>query len=303
MTDRQEERADGPLETERGETRISESAVARVVGLAAREVTGVHMDAENETRGVNVEVGRTETAVDLKMAVDYAARLPELTRSVRETVGRRVETLLGLKVTECNITVDRIVFPAEDGRRERRAELQDTGEREEIEAAGRREEEVGGRETVALGDQETLHARPGDERPYGVYGEEPRAEDERPYGAYADDTRSAEPSGSIPAEQRFREGYGEADEAGTDTDRDETADATGHEEVRVEGEPLRPGEGADLESPEEEGFERYRLDEEEARRATAEEPTAETADDEETSTGGDAPRRDDHDEEEETRRG
>ncbi|CAN5580369.1 hypothetical protein BH24ACT22_BH24ACT22_19490 [soil metagenome] len=78
MRDVMPEQYESPLLTERGNTRISKKVVSRVVGLACREVEGVFVggkDVRNETRGVSVEVGRVEAAVDLDLALAYGVDL------------------------------------------------------------------------------------------------------------------------------------------------------------------------------------------------------------------------------------
>lgn len=124
---RQQERS--PLQTERGNTTISDVVVSQVAGIAAQEVEGVQMgggtaDAvrgfwdsvtggSGQARGVSVEVGQVECAVELTMAVQYGKSIPQLSEAVRRNVIDRVESLLGLKATEVNITVTDVVFPQE----------------------------------------------------------------------------------------------------------------------------------------------------------------------------------------------
>src|ERR687896_216966 len=99
-----------PLKTERGNTTISNAVVSQVTGIAAQEVEGVQMGG-GTTRGVTVEVGEEETAVDLSLAVEYGRSIPQVSEAVRSNVIRRVENLVGLRVTEVNITVNDVLFP------------------------------------------------------------------------------------------------------------------------------------------------------------------------------------------------
>ena len=120
-----------PLLTERGTTTIQDGVVSKVAGFAAQEVDGVRMGSggsasqavgsimsavpgvgsESESRGVSVEVGEVEAAVDLSMSVEYGRTIHQTVEAVRSNVIRRVENLLGLRVTEVNITVNDIFFP------------------------------------------------------------------------------------------------------------------------------------------------------------------------------------------------
>jgi len=117
-----------PLQTERGNTTISNAVVSQVAGIAAQEVEGVQMGGgtsravggvldsvrggrSGTTRGVTAEVGEEETAIDLSMAVEYGRSIPQVSEAVRTNVIRRVENLVGLRVTEVNITVNDVLFP------------------------------------------------------------------------------------------------------------------------------------------------------------------------------------------------
>ena|SRR3712207_4730877 len=126
----QQERS--PLQTERGSTTIQDTVVSKVAGIAAQEVEGVRMGggtsqavgrimssvpgvgSQSESRGVSVEVGEVEAAVDLSMSVEYGRAIHQVAEAVRRNVIRRVENLVGLRVTEVNITVNDIFFPQQE---------------------------------------------------------------------------------------------------------------------------------------------------------------------------------------------
>jgi uncharacterized alkaline shock family protein YloU len=121
-----------PLRTERGNTTISPAVVSQVAGIAAQEVEKVQMGggaaaavggflqsvssgggSASSTRGVSVEVGEEEATVALTIAVEYGVSIPQITEAVRRNVVNRVENLVGLRVTEVNITVNDVQFPEE----------------------------------------------------------------------------------------------------------------------------------------------------------------------------------------------
>jgi uncharacterized alkaline shock family protein YloU len=122
-----------PLRSERGNITISDAVVSQVAGIAAQEVEKVQMGGGaaaavggflqsvtggssgggNYSRGVSVEVGEEEAAIDLTMAVEYGASIPQVTEAARRNVINRVENLVGLRVTEVNITVNDVQFPEE----------------------------------------------------------------------------------------------------------------------------------------------------------------------------------------------
>jgi uncharacterized alkaline shock family protein YloU len=138
-----------PLKSDRGRTTISDAVVSQVAGIAAQEVEKVQMGggttaavggflqsvtggSSNFARGVSVEVGEEEAAIDLTMAVEYGVSVPQLTEAVRRNVITRVESLTGLRVTEVNITVNDVQVPEE------RPML---GEQEQVERQARQQEQ------------------------------------------------------------------------------------------------------------------------------------------------------------------
>jgi uncharacterized alkaline shock family protein YloU len=121
-----------PLKSEMGNTIISSTVVSQIAGIAAQEVEKVQMaggtsaavggflqsvtgstGGGNLSRGVSVEVGEEEAAVDLTMTVEYGQSIPRVTEAARRNVINRVESLSGLRVTEVNITVNDVQIPEE----------------------------------------------------------------------------------------------------------------------------------------------------------------------------------------------
>ena len=107
------------LSEERGKIVFADEVVATIAGLAAVEVKGVaSMSAgivekfgkKSPTRGVRVEVGEKEAAVDLYMIVNYGIQIPEVAWNVQENVKKSIETMTGLSVVEVNIYIQGIEF-------------------------------------------------------------------------------------------------------------------------------------------------------------------------------------------------
>ncbi len=130
MTERAGGQEASPLQSDRGTTTISDTVVQQVAGIAAQEVERVQMGGSTSaavggflssvtggsggggnTRGVSVEVGQEEAAVDLSMAVEYGASIPQISEAVRRNVINRIESLLGLRVAEVNVTVNDVLIP------------------------------------------------------------------------------------------------------------------------------------------------------------------------------------------------
>ncbi|MFD5257419.1 Asp23/Gls24 family envelope stress response protein [Streptomyces bobili] len=123
--------ADHPA-ADRGRTSIADVAVVKVAGIAAREIPGVHDmggglsrtigamrdrvpgGRANAGRGVKVEVGERQTAIDLALVVEYGVSVMEVPQDVRENVVSAVERITGLEVVEVDITVNDVHLPDED---------------------------------------------------------------------------------------------------------------------------------------------------------------------------------------------
>ena len=134
----QRQQQDSPLQTERGGTRIEDSVVSKIAGIAAQEVDGVRMGggtsqaiggllssvtggsggSGGQSRGVSVEVGEVEAAVDVTLTVAYGISIPQVAEAVRRNIINRVENLVGLNVTEVNISVNDVFFPEQERQQE-----------------------------------------------------------------------------------------------------------------------------------------------------------------------------------------
>ncbi|TQJ54643.1 Asp23/Gls24 family envelope stress response protein [Streptomyces sp. NBC_00080] len=118
----------------RGRTTVADVVVEKIAGMAARDVLGVYalggglarsMGAMRErvpgagsgksaTRGVSVEVGELQAAIDLELVVDYGVSITDVAAEVRENVISAVERMAGREVVEVNITVSDVKLPADE---------------------------------------------------------------------------------------------------------------------------------------------------------------------------------------------
>jgi uncharacterized alkaline shock family protein YloU len=108
----------------RGTTRVARWVVARIAGLAARQVPGVHqvlahvadIDTASQPAPAGhtrqprdaADVGAGRTAIHLDLVTQYGESIPAIAQAVRHTVTKRIQDLTGLEVTEVNITIDDI---------------------------------------------------------------------------------------------------------------------------------------------------------------------------------------------------
>ncbi len=113
-----------------GKTTIADGVVAKVAGIAAREVAGVYalggggarafgairdvMNATDLAQGVKVEVGETQAAADITIVVEYPAPIQDVASNVRAAVAGAISRLVGLEVVEVNVEVNDVHVPGDD---------------------------------------------------------------------------------------------------------------------------------------------------------------------------------------------
>ncbi|MGW6020332.1 Asp23/Gls24 family envelope stress response protein [Streptomyces sp. NPDC055099] len=116
----------------RGKTSIADVVVVKIAGMAAREIPGVFDmggglsrtigavrdrvpgGRPNVGRGVKVEVGERQTAIDLDIVVEYGVPITDVAHDVRENVISAVERITGLEVVEVNVAVNDVHLPEDD---------------------------------------------------------------------------------------------------------------------------------------------------------------------------------------------
>ena len=109
-----------------GSIRIADEVVGIIAGMAATEISGVAgmsaglvggiaemLGKKNLAKGVKVEVGEREAAVDLYIIVEYGVRIPDIALRVQENVKRGIESMTGLDVVEVNVHVQGVGFNQE----------------------------------------------------------------------------------------------------------------------------------------------------------------------------------------------
>ena len=117
-------------DTSLGTTKINDSVVAKIAGIAARDVAGVHdlgggaaraigairgaLNQQDHSQGISVEVGESQVAVDVTLIADYPTPLQQVADGVRSAVIDAIESLVGLQVAEVNVTISDVVIPSED---------------------------------------------------------------------------------------------------------------------------------------------------------------------------------------------
>lgn len=117
--------------TSRGTTTVADGVVAKVAGIAAQDIPGVYalgggaaralgslreaVGQKDLTRGVSVEVGHTQVAVDVTLVVEYPHPLQKVAEDVRDAIYAAVEDVVGMEVTEVNVSITDIHIASDDG--------------------------------------------------------------------------------------------------------------------------------------------------------------------------------------------
>jgi uncharacterized alkaline shock family protein YloU len=112
---------------ESGLIRISDDVVSTIAGLAALETPGIaamsggiseglakRLSGKNAQRGVSVEVGQLEAAIDLRVIVQYGIKIQDVCRDLQDNVRDAVENMTGLRVVEVNVKVEGVAFKEEE---------------------------------------------------------------------------------------------------------------------------------------------------------------------------------------------
>ena len=132
--ERRDERAAeaSPLQTPLGVTTLDDTVVAKLAGMAAREVPGVYdmgnaarrafssvteriPNAQtNVTGGISVEKGDTQAAIDVTVVIEYGASVVAVGDAIRRNIIDQVEGATGLQVIEVNVNVVDVHLPQEN---------------------------------------------------------------------------------------------------------------------------------------------------------------------------------------------
>ncbi|MBB6730523.1 Asp23/Gls24 family envelope stress response protein [Cohnella zeiphila] len=113
--------------TEMGTIQIAPEVIEVIAGLATIEVDGVAgmsggistgiaelLGRKNLSKGVKVEVGQREAAVDVNIVVEYGRKIPEIAAEIQVNVKRSIEMMTGLNVVEVNVHIHDVQFKQAD---------------------------------------------------------------------------------------------------------------------------------------------------------------------------------------------
>lgn len=104
-----------------GSTVVVENVIAKIAGIAARRVSGVHrlgdpfgggfasirtfLDHANDARGVSIEVDGTDVSVVVVIVAHFPLPLQPLAAEVREAVATALESFVSLRVVDVTVRI------------------------------------------------------------------------------------------------------------------------------------------------------------------------------------------------------
>lgn len=105
-----------------GKNDISRRLLARIVSMAASEITGIISPSRDlwariedlvrgRVNGIRVDVGISEAAVDISTNVLFGSDIPTVSSRLRENIARRIFEMTGLRVVEVNVIVKDVTRP------------------------------------------------------------------------------------------------------------------------------------------------------------------------------------------------
>jgi uncharacterized alkaline shock family protein YloU len=109
--------------TDIGTIQIAPEVIEVIAGLATMEVPGVAgmsggfvggiaelLGRKNLSKGVKVEVGQREAAVDVSIVIEFGRRIPEIASAIQRNVKNAIESMTGLSVVEVNVHIHDVHF-------------------------------------------------------------------------------------------------------------------------------------------------------------------------------------------------
>lgn len=115
---------------------FEEKVIKKIAGIAASEIPGILAmsgnlftgfadmlkSSDDPTKGISVEVGTKQVAVDMNVVCEYGRNLPEIFDTIVANVSGAIKDMTGLEVVEMNVRVADILLKEEFERKKRAAE-------------------------------------------------------------------------------------------------------------------------------------------------------------------------------------
>lgn len=115
---------------------FDEKVIKKVAGIAASEIPGILAmsgnlisgitdmlkSSDDPTKGITVEVGKKQVAVDMKVICEYGRNMPATFQAIVDKVSSVIKEMTGLDVVEVNVHVSDVLLK-EDFDRKKKVEI------------------------------------------------------------------------------------------------------------------------------------------------------------------------------------
>lgn len=96
---------------------FGEQVISKIVMMSLKDVDGValvksgagSLFGRGGNLGINVEVGETEVAVDLRLILEFGKNAKEIYEKTKNSIEEQVFNMTGLKVVEVNVKIEDVL--------------------------------------------------------------------------------------------------------------------------------------------------------------------------------------------------
>ena len=96
---------------------FDEQVISKIVMMSLKDVDGValvksgagSLFGRGGNIGINVEVGETEVAVDLRLILEFGKNAKEIYEKLKNSIEEQVFNMTGLKVVEVNVKIEDVL--------------------------------------------------------------------------------------------------------------------------------------------------------------------------------------------------
>lgn len=96
---------------------FDEQVISKIVMMSLKEIDGVapvksgagSLFGRGGSVGINVEVGETEVAVDLRLILKFGENAKEIYEKLKSSIEEQISNMTGLKVVEVNVKIEDVL--------------------------------------------------------------------------------------------------------------------------------------------------------------------------------------------------
>lgn len=106
---------------------FDEKVIKKIVGFAVSEIPGILAmsgnlltgitdmlkNSDDPTKGISIELGKKQVAIDMKLVCEYGQNIPEIFQNIIDKVSSVIKEMTGLDVVEVNVHVADVLVKEE----------------------------------------------------------------------------------------------------------------------------------------------------------------------------------------------